>query len=421
MARPTKIGIPPGGTAGQVLIKSSNNDFAVEWGAGGDNGGGTNTAIPNGFIGKPYAVWSGSGLVFNCYTPVYWIQGVQYPSSTAQITLNTADPSNPRVDVIAVDSTGIIEIPGTASTPAVKPTVDFLTQLEITSIDIAAGATTPSGITNENVYLENTEWTGSSNVSGANFADTTSPFAGTKDVSIGAFTNGQYVRFVDSVTNNISDYSHLKFYVKLKAQFLSNTGFIITLKNGTTTVSSAFTVTNGVYNFDRTDISGYQLVAIPVSEFTFSSATFDTINFELKGNNNSGFYFDNIILQAGIVVITRGGGIVNSVVAGTNITVDNTDPANPIVSATGGGSGTVNSGTQYRIAHYATTGTAVSEASAITASRALKSDANGIPTHFDTSTEPSLTELSYVKGAKQSIQTTRIKLAFINTMYLKTR
>lgn len=32
-----------------------------------------------------------------------------------------------------------------------------------------------------------------------------------------------------------------------------------------------------------------------------------------------------------------GGGTVNSVVAGTGIAVDNTDPANPVVSATGGG------------------------------------------------------------------------------------
>ena len=43
-------------------------------------------------------------------------------------------------------------------------------------------------------------------------------------------------------------------------------------------------------------------------------------------------------------------------------------------------------------------------AGAITASRALKSDANGVPTHFDTATEPSLTELSYVKGVTSAIQ-----------------
>lgn len=38
-----------------------------------------------------------------------------------------------------------------------------------------------------------------------------------------------------------------------------------------------------------------------------------------------------------------GGGVVNSIVAGTNIFVDATDPANPIVSATGTGGGAVDS------------------------------------------------------------------------------
>ena len=33
------------------------------------------------------------------------------------------------------------------------------------------------------------------------------------------------------------------------------------------------------------------------------------------------------------------GGLVQSVVAGTNVTVDATDPANPVISATGGGGG----------------------------------------------------------------------------------
>ena len=45
------------------------------------------------------------------------------------------------------------------------------------------------------------------------------------------------------------------------------------------------------------------------------------------------------------------------------------------------GGGTVNAGTQNRIAYYATTTNAVSEAAAITANRVLVSDANGVPTH----------------------------------------
>lgn len=67
----------------------------------------------------------------------------------------------------------------------------------------------------------------------------------------------------------------------------------------------------------------------------------------------------------------------------------------------GGGSGTVNSGTQYRLGYYATTGTAISEAAAITANRALISDANGVPTHSATTA----TELGYVSGVTSSIQT----------------
>lgn len=37
------------------------------------------------------------------------------------------------------------------------------------------------------------------------------------------------------------------------------------------------------------------------------------------------------------MLINNPGGVVDSVVAGTNVTVDSTDPKNPVVSATGGG------------------------------------------------------------------------------------
>lgn len=109
----------------------------------------------------------------------------------------------------------------------------------------------------------------------------------------------------------------------------------------------------------------------------------------------------------------------------TGTLVDNTDPKNPTVNLTigsglawtdgpgstleatggGGGSGTVTSGAQYRLAYYAAAGNTVSNANAITGSRALKSDVNGVPTHFDTASEPSLTELTYVKGVTSAIQT----------------
>lgn len=65
------------------------------------------------------------------------------------------------------------------------------------------------------------------------------------------------------------------------------------------------------------------------------------------------------------------------------------------------GSGTVNSGTQYQLAYYAANGTAVSGLTAITASRAVVSDANGLPIAATTTS----TEIGYVNGVTSAIQT----------------
>lgn len=497
-------------------VSQSGNVITITQSSGG--------STQSGFVGRPTAVWSSIGLIFNVFTPQYYIGGILYPSATSTLTLDAADPTNGRFDVIAVDSTGPIKITGVASADPVKPTVDSLTQLEITTIFVAAGATEPTLISDLTIYKENVEWVGSSDVAGASFIDAVSPFAGTKAVSIGSFTNGKYVKFVDSSNHDITDYGFLKFYVKLKAQFSNTAGFIIRFKKSGSIVSSSFTVTNGIYDFDRNDVLGYQLIVIPISEFTFTTNLFDELYFELKGSNGSGFYFDNVGLQGGLSsvgdkqnaitnistdngtaisdqpndnfnVLGKGGSVVTALgktifiegLAGgvasdtdtytitiTGITAYVADMAFKVRftnantgSATlnvnglgaktlkknvstnlsagdinagqvfvvvydgtyfqviglgggGGGSGTVNAGTQYRIAYYATTGTAVSEAPAITASRALKSDANGVPTHFDTATEPSLTELSYVKGVTSAIQTQLdSKLSAASVKYLQ--
>jgi hypothetical protein len=284
-----------GGTVGQVLVKGSEDDFDYSW----ENPGG----IQFGFQGQAYAVWSGVGLIFNVFWPIYFINGISYPAGSTSLELDAADATHGRLDVIALDMSGALIITGTPSADPVKPTVDNLTQLEITTIFVGATSTTPDEVTDEDVYKENVEWTGSSDIAGAEFNNTTTPFAGTYCVDIDAFTAGKYVRFVDGsspTTHDASEYSFLKFYVKLKATFATTAGFIITFKLGSTVVSSAVTITNGLYDFDRTDVSGYQLIAIPLSAFTFSSAVFDTINFEMKGSNGTGFKMDNIVLQSGI-------------------------------------------------------------------------------------------------------------------------
>jgi len=380
----------------------------------------------SGFTSYAYAVWSGTGLIFDVIHSSYYIDGTLYPAGYGQVTLDAADATFGRLDVIGVDSTGRIKITGTPSADPVKPTVDTLTQLEITFVLIEAGATTPTAISDLIVYKENVEFTGSSNISGISFASPVDPFAGSLCVNVPAFTNGQYIRFTGSTTYDISDYNFLKLYIKLKNTFASTAGFTVSFKNSTTYVSTVFTVTNNVYQFDRTDVSGYQLIIIPLTEFTFTSATFNIVEILTKGANLSGFRLDNIVLQGGITgtsslqnalvnietpsgiaiadqandtFIFSGPGISAS---GKTITfairindlldVDIYEPTNGDVltymggswyalpsSGGPGGSGTVNSGTQYRIAYYAANGTAVSEWNAITASKILASNANGLP------------------------------------------
>jgi len=67
----------------------------------------------------------------------------------------------------------------------------------------------------------------------------------------------------------------------------------------------------------------------------------------------------------------------------------------------GGGSGTVNTGTANTLAYYPASTAAVDDLAAITANRALISDANGLPTHSATTA----TELGHVSGVTSAIQT----------------
>jgi hypothetical protein len=285
------------------------------------------------FSGQAFATWSGTGLVFDVVWPTYYIQGVEYPAGTGQVTLVPADVTNPRLDVIAVDATGAIRITGTANADPAKPTVDVLTQLEITTVLVAAGATTPTEVTDEAVYKENLEWVGSSDNGTVDFDATAFAFEGSKHVDCGAFTNGQHVKFNNGSPLSIADYSVLRFYVSLKASFSTTAGFILKFYNGGTLVSSAVTITHNLYNFNRTVVGSYQLITIPISAFSFSNAAFDTVYIQLKATNASGFRLDNIVLQTGGSGVSPLQNTIGSIV--TDDGVLNIDSPNKLVSFKG--------------------------------------------------------------------------------------
>lgn len=123
------------------------------------------------------------------------------------------------------------------------------------------------------------------------------------------------------------------------------------------------------------------------------------------GGGATAMTFGTLGIAAGGTGQTTANNAINALLpsqgsnSGKFLTTDGTNTS--WASVSGSGSGTVNSGTQYRIAYYATAGTAVSEAPAITAAKVLVSDINGVPSASGTST----TEIGYVAGVTSSIQT----------------
>lgn len=253
--------------------------------------------------------WTGTGLNFIISACDYVINGVQYHSNETPVTLAPADPTFARTDVFAVTATpSAVVITGTPGGPPVEPQVDPATQLKLTSVDIAAGATTPS-ITTENIYLENTEWVATANAGTINPNSINNPYAGTKCVEATAAVNGNLFTCVKpSGSLKPSDYATLVFQIRSKAGWPSPKALSIFWMNGATSVGIAQTLKNGSFGFDSSNTTTYQQIAIPASAFNTGASSVDRLRIQATGGGASfGWYIDNIVLQSGSGGGTPGG------------------------------------------------------------------------------------------------------------------
>lgn len=255
--------------------------------------------------------WTGIGLSFIVSSATYLINGVQFSSAQTPLTLSNADPNFDRIDVFAVDNTGsALVVEGQPGGPPVAPQVDPATQLELTHVLVAAGATTPT-ITNVDIYLENTEWTTSTNSAGTiNLASTNNPYAGTKDIEgTNVATGNLFTAVKPSGTLKPSDYNTLVFQIRNKQKWAAAKAISIFWLNGSTTVGTGATLKNGAYGFDFTNTTSYQQIAIPTSVFNTGTNSVDSLRFQVTGGgaNMLGWYIDNIVLQTGSGGGTGGG------------------------------------------------------------------------------------------------------------------
>ena len=267
-----------------------------------------------GVAGTAKVIWTGTGYVYDIVYDSYYIDGVLYPAGVTRVTLAASDPTNDRIDVFALDATGGIVLPGTPSSDPQAESVDTATQIYITFQLVQATSTEPDNINYGAVYKDNIEWTTYKSGGTTNFGATSGQFDGSACIDIPNSQSGYYLEFTAATPQSISDYTDLGFRMKLKNTWAKSTNYVFQFFNGSTPVSSVVTLKDGSYNLNRTILSVYQYIVIPIYDFDFSQATFNKIRITMY--SATGAYLDNIILAS------TSGGVVSKQKTITSIVTD---------------------------------------------------------------------------------------------------
>ena len=250
--------------------------------------------------------WTGN-LSFTVGAATYTIAGTLYASLLTNETLATADPTNPRLDLIGVDNTGnVFVLTGVAAVTPSVPTVDPTSQLALTIILVPAASTT-AGVTKVDIYHENaqgpTEWNTSSLGAGINLASTNNPYDGTVDIEATAVTTGNYAQMTvpSSGTVQMQNSNNQIFYLRSKATWPNNRSLSVQWFSGSTPLGTAVVIRpTGTFGFVSSQITSYQQVAIPTSLFGINGVPATTVRFTVTGSGGTiGWYLDDITLQGG--------------------------------------------------------------------------------------------------------------------------
>ena len=251
-----------------------------------------------GLISGGQVIWE-QDYDFRVSAATYTINGTQYASTEQTVTLTAADATLDRIDVIYLDNTGTAGvITGTAAALPTEPDIAAGTQLKLTFVFVPALSTAPTGITNTNIYLENTEWTSSTSGSGFNPASTNNPYSGTTCIEGTTVANNAYVSLQAGAPITLDDEAMLYMFVRSKASWASGRVLRVQWYSSGVAKGTPITIASGYWGFNSALLGSYQLIAIPIPQFVVPFGT--SIN-QLRitdSGGSIGFYIDNIVLQS---------------------------------------------------------------------------------------------------------------------------
>ena len=297
---------------------------------------------------------TGSNLTYLCWATSYIVNNVHYSTPVfSTVTLSDGDPTNGRIDVFIVRMTGttpsIVVLEGTPSGTPVKPVPDFLTEVEISFSTVLATATTDPNVVTELIYDEATgeptEWDNTYLMSGGNLSDGTDPYQGSVSLSLPATLN-DYVEWTNDALITFMTDATLVFAMRVPSLWKANSRLEVKLINSSSSDYWFFTL-NSQNLRDQgflTTSADWQQVVIGLGQMIPSnrSATqYDRI--ELTFVNSAITDLDWVNIQEGQTQPPLDLPVLE-VVAGTNVTVDTTDPQRPIVSSSGSDQDIINLG-----------------------------------------------------------------------------
>lgn len=235
---------------------------------------------------------------FRVSAATYLILGDLFTSTEQTISLDAADPTLDRIDVIALDVAGaVVKIAGVAAAQPSQPAVDPGTQLLLTFVFVGAATTAPTGVSNTDIYLDNAEWTATTSGSGWNVNSTNNPHSGTKCIEGTNVANAAYVQLQAPAPLTLDSFAILTAFVSSKASWPKQRSLIFQWYSSGVAVGAAVTLNTGFFGFNSATAS-YQLVAIPIAQFAIPAGTsINQLRITDKGGA-IGMFIDDLVLQA---------------------------------------------------------------------------------------------------------------------------
>ncbi len=264
--------------------------------------------VEDGLITPGFVTWTGVGLNYDVSAAFYRLLQVEYNTLPAVVASPPADPALPRLDIVLVNNLQqVILRAGTPAADPVKPQIDPETEVELTTILIGAGATTPTNIISQVVYDENAEidWVASAVGVVVDYDSIATAWTGVKSALVSTGVINDYLRFLRSASDVITDYDIIKFALLLNAPWLTTTQVGITFYNAGIAISNEVVIQHGKYGIDRLDVN-YQLVQISLAEWSFISTDFDEIRYRFI-TAVPAFTLDRLELQGGVVLPDLSG------------------------------------------------------------------------------------------------------------------